>query len=213
MSETTAEPVTETAAEDTSGEPQNGPNGYPEKTRVEEMSPAQQAAYYKHHNRQAEERAKAAQKRLKELEPKAQQYEALEQASKTEQERAVEQARKEAAEAARTEASSAALEKYGPRLVGAEFRAQLAGRMSGEQVAELVAGLNVAHFLTDEGEPDAEAVSRFVAAIPAPAPPVEAPPRPVVRDIGAGYRPSAKPNGVASGEDAFAARHGKKTSA
>lgn len=198
-------------APDKPAEPAMGPNGYPLDTKPEAMTPEARANYWQHRSRENETTAKANAKRIKELEPAAAQIQALEEASRTEAERAAIKAREDGEKAGREAADAAALDKFAPRLVGAEFRAQLAGRMTAEQIATLVGGLNVRGFLTDEGEPDAEKVAAFVAAIPTV---TAGAAQPVARvDLGAGRRDAAKPDGLQQGEDLYASRHKKKPAA
>jgi hypothetical protein len=195
--------------------PKLGPNGFPLNVKPEAMPAEQQAAYWRHRARENETAKKAALAERDALRPKAEQYAALEQASRSEAEKAADEARAAGEKAGREAERAEALGKFAPRLVGAEFRAQLAGRMTGEQVAELVDGLNVSRFLTEDGAADAEAVARFVAAIPTPQPAVAEPAAPArqVRDIGGGSRLAPKVDGLQRGSDLYAARHGKKTSA
>lgn len=157
--------------------------------------------------RKHEDRAKENYAWRKANEDKVRQYDALAEASKTEQEKAVEQARADAAAAARTEAASEALGKFGPRLVGAEFRAQLAGRIPAVEITKIVGGLDVRRFLTDDGEPDSEAVADYVAAIRAP---VVEPAKAGRIDLGGGRRESAKVTGVQSGVDLYSQKHPPK---
>jgi len=190
--------------------PKLGTNGFPLNTKPEAMPADQQAAYWRHRARENETAKKTALAERDALRPKAEQYAALEQASRSEAEKAADEARAAGEKAGREAAAQEALGKFAPRLVGAEFRAQLAGRMTGEQVADLVDGLNVSKFLTEDGSPDAQAVARFVAAIPAPA---SAPPAPVVRDIGGGSRTTPEKDGLQVGADLYATIHGKTPSA
>lgn len=154
--------------------------------------------------RKHEDRAKENFAWRKANEDKVRQYDALSEASKTEQERAVEQAKKEAAASARTAADSDALTKFGPRLVGAEFRAQLAGRMDADKVADLVDGLNLGKFLGDDGEVDSDAVKKFVGAIPAATAGAS---KPGPADLGGGRRTASA---VTSGADLYNQRHPQK---
>lgn len=63
--------------------------GFPDNTPVAEMTPEQQAAYWKHHSRQWESKAKAiSQQELEELRRKAGKLDELEEANKTELEKA-----------------------------------------------------------------------------------------------------------------------------
>lgn len=94
--------------------------------------------------RKHEERAKANA-------DKAKGYDDLKRSQETEQEKAVREAR----DAARGEV----LRETAPRLVGAEFRAALAGRRTAAEVAELIEDLDLSKYLTEAGEVDAERVA------------------------------------------------------
>lgn len=100
--------------------------------------------------RKHEDRAKANASAAKELET-------VRQSSMTEQERAVAQAKVEA----RTEA----LREAGGRLVAAEVRAAAAGRLDDRQLSTLLDGLNVAAFVSEDGEVDAKRIGQFVDGI------------------------------------------------
>lgn len=155
--------------------------------------------------------ARALRARVKELEKHEQTVKALEEASRTEAEKAVLKAKEDGERAGREAERAAAVDTFGPRLVNTEFRAQLAGRMTAEQVATLTGKLNVRAFLTDEGDVDSAAVAEYVAAIPAaPAASAAAPLTPGA--FGAGRREPTKTDGLTAGEDMYARRH-KKTSA
>lgn len=199
-----AEPVTGEG-----GEVKVGPNGYPLNTPVAEMAPEHAAAYWRTAARKHEDSAKALKGELATLKPRAEQYAALEEASRTEADRAIEQARREARDAAVAETEAAALAKYGKVLVGAEFRVQLAGKLTAEQVSTLVGGLDVTRFLTDDGQPDTDRIGEYVAALPAAQPqPAPAPPGRV--NLGQGARPGAVVSGLAQGADLYAQRHQKR---
>jgi hypothetical protein len=120
--------------------------------------------------RKHEDRAKTNQKAVSELE-------ALRQSQMSDQEKALDEARK----SARTET----LREIGAHLVTAEFRAQAAGRLTAEQVAELVEDIDMTKYLTESGEVDAERVARKVEAL-APKPDPNA--APTWPDLGQGAR-------------------------
>jgi hypothetical protein len=126
------------------------------------------------------ELAKSWEKRSKGNSEAARELKALRESSMTEQEKAVEQAR----EAARTET----LREIGTHLVTAEFRAQAAGRLTPEQVAELVEDLDMTKYLTESGEVDAERVAKKVDAL-APKPTETS--APTWPDLGQGARDSS----------------------
>lgn len=98
--------------------------------------------------RKWEDRAKANSAAAKELD-------ALKQQSMTDLEKAVEQARKEAA--------SETTRAFGARLVDAEVKAAAAG--SSIDVDALLDGLDRSRFLTDDGEPDTDAIGAWVERI------------------------------------------------
>lgn len=58
-----------------------------------------------------------------------------------------------------------ALADVGGRLAAAEIRAAAAGRLTDEQLATLTEGLNLAAFLSDDGEVDQAKVAKFVDGI------------------------------------------------
>jgi hypothetical protein len=85
--------------------------------------------------------------------------EKVRQASLTETEKQIAEAEKRGRDKAVTD--------LGQRLVRAEFRALAAGRIEG--LDELLDDLNLAKFVTEDGEPDAAAIQKAVARL-APAP-------------------------------------------
>lgn len=121
--------------------------------------------------RKWEERAKANAKAAKELDD-------MRKASMSDQEKAISDARADAEK-------SAAL-RYGGRLVDAEIRAAAAGRNL--DVPALLEGLDRSRFLTDDGEPDAKAIAKWVDRIAPPAPA-----KPGFPDLGQGARPTTTP--------------------
>jgi hypothetical protein len=125
--------------------------------------------------RKHEDRAKANQKAVSELET-------LRQSQMSDQEKALEQAKA----AVRTET----LREVGTHLVVAEFRAQAAGRLTAEQVGELVEDLDMSKYLTDTGQVDAERVAKKVDAL-APKPTENA--APTWPDLGQGARDTQTP--------------------
>lgn len=173
--------------------------GYPENTPLAEMTVEQREQYWIHKSRKHEQRLKDLGD-VDELQKKAGQYDALAKASQTEQERAVEAAKAEA----RAEARAEALKEHAPRLVGAEFRVQAAGRLTAEQVKELIEDLDMTKYLTDSGEVDVDRVRRKVDAL-APAKQEEKNLR-RQPDMGQGRREPDKSTGVAAGRDMFDAR-------
>lgn len=123
---------------------------------------------WKAQSRKNEERAKANAKAQRDLDE-------LRQQSMTEQERAV--------EAARAEARTEVLKEVAETRVADAFRVAAAGR--GIDVDELLDGINLSRFVTDDG-PDTGAISAFVEKI-APAKSDDGDPFP---DLGQGARAS-----------------------
>lgn len=129
---------------------------------------------WKAQSRKHEDRAKANSGAAKELEE-------LRLAQMGEQEKAVEDARR----AARAEAS----QEFGKRLVAAEFRVQAAGKLTADQLTELLEDMDMSKYLTDAGEVDVERVTRKVTALAPAAEPKE----PVWPDLGQGPRDTQPP--------------------
>ncbi len=88
---------------------------------------------------------------------KAKAYDDLKRSQMSEQEKAV--------ETARNETRAEMLRETAPRLVSAEFRAVAAGRLSAEQITELLEDLDMTKYLTDTGEVDTERVAKKVDAL------------------------------------------------
>lgn len=138
--------------------------------------------------------ARKHEQRAKDNAEKAKGYDELKKSSMTEQEKAVEQAK--------ADARAELLRETAPRLVSAEFRAVAAGRLTSEQVAELIEDLDMTKYLTESGEVDTERVTKKVDAL---APKGDG--KPVFPDLGQGKRDTAKPDpgpGIARLRDAYA---------
>lgn len=132
-----------------------------------------EADHWKGQARKFEDRAKANAKAASELDR-------LRKESMTEQERVV----AEAIERAVSETTA----KLSGRLVRSEIKAAVGGRLGVEQVDALVARLDPAGFLGDDGEVDTGSVAAFVESIlPAPTEPATGPQFP---DLGQGARGS-----------------------
>lgn len=106
----------------------------------------------------------------RDLKQKADKFDELQAAQQTELERAVAKAREEGAQQARTEA----LSTVGQRLVKATFKAEAAGRV--KDIDTLMDDLNLAKFMTEDGEVDEKAVKAAVARFAAAAPAETTPP-------------------------------------
>lgn len=178
----------------------SGP-AFPADTPVAEMTTEQQAAYWKHQARKHEDTVK---KRgdYDDLKRKAAEHDRLVEASRTEHEREVQKARDEAKAEARAESA--------PRLVTAEFRAAAKGRIDPERLTSLLEPLDLKRFLDGDGEVDTDKVSKYVDGI-APATGSQQQRRgPSAHGQGRGHQNDGKPS-VASGREAYAARHPKRS--
>lgn len=165
MSEQSAEAaVTETKAEETTEQK-------PDTEQKPEVDYKAEAEKWQALARKHEDRAKTNAE-------KAKGYDELKKSQMTEQEKAVDEAKAQA----RTEA----IRESAPRLVSAEFRAVSAGRLTPEQVAELIEDLDMTKYLTDSGEVDIERVTKKVDAL---APKGDG--KPVFPDMGQGRRTAA----------------------
>lgn len=182
---------------DGAGEPgQVGPNGFPEATPVKDMTAEHQAAYWKHHARQHEAKAKARD----DYDAIKAELDTLKAATLTDAEKAVEEART----AARAEGERAATDKYAAALVKAKIEGALAGKQfPADQIGGHVEFLDASKFLAANGEVDADKVQQYIDSIA----PKQWP------DMGGGRRGGSQTptKGVAAGADLFAASRTKKT--
>lgn len=173
---------------------------YPANTPLTEMTVEQREAYWKAAARRHEATAKARGD-YDEQKAKAAELDTLKAANQTEQEKAVAAARDEArAEGARSVA---------PQLVEAHFLAASAGRLEPDVVREILAPLNVDHFLTDKGQVDTAKVTAYVNQIaPATGAGTKTPLGP--SSHGQGRRESTAKPSVESGRALYEARHPQK---
>lgn len=188
---------------------------YPERTPLDQMTPQQQAEYWRHKARKHEDRVKAMGD-YDDLKKVAGQYEALVQASQTEQERAVAEARRQG--------HAEALTAAGGQLVEQWMRAAAVGRLPQESVDAILAGLDRSRFIAQDGSVDTAKVWGFVNSIapavtppavqpgqPAPVAPAQqpapaAPVTPTVTpaggpDFGQGQPGNSRPAGIALGAE------------
>jgi hypothetical protein len=178
---------------------------FPANTPIAEMTEAQRTEYWRHKARKHEDWANER-RDYDDLKAKATQYDALSDASKTEQQRAIETARAEATETVRAEERS----KANIRLVDAEMRAAVAGRLTPEQLAVILDPIDRTKFVNADGEVDNEKIIAFVAGV---APAAEPGKNGKFPDLGQGRRgtPASGAPSVQSGKDLYQARHGRKT--
>lgn len=136
--------------------------GYPDETPVEEMTSAQQAAYWKAQSRKHEDRAKSygglTPEALKALQEKATKHDALERELMSDKDKAVAEAT--------DKANAAAI----PRVVKAEFKAAAKGVLSADQLKALLEDRDLTKYVDANGDPDETKIENLVKAF-APAKP------------------------------------------
>lgn len=137
--------------------------GFPENTPVAEMSDAQKAAYYKHHNRQADNKLAA----FKGVTPQA--IEQMQQELETlrnEKLTADEKALKAAAETASADAKAAADAEWRPKYLASQLKSAAASVIKdSEQLASFMAVTDPAKFAGEDGEIDEEKVMGHLTAL------------------------------------------------
>lgn len=172
-----------------------GEGEFPANTPTAQMTPEQQAAYWKAQSRKHEARSQA---RGDYDQIKAERDE-LKRAGMSADEQAVEDAKSQAANAARAEVTAT----YAKRLVHAEMRGALRGaQVPADRIEQIVGPLDHTHFLADDGEVDADKVSNYAAGF--------APAGAQWPDMGQGNRGGTGPSrGVDAGRDLFASRRKK----
>ena len=180
--------------------------GFPQGVPLEQMTDAQQAAFWKHQSRGWEGRFKALPPNLDELQRKAADYDQLRAATQTDQEKAL--------EAARAEGRTQALRDAGKQIVDAHIAAATATILTDEQRTALLAPLDRGYFLAADGvSVDAAKISAFVAQLPAPAAtptPPGTPPAPRL-DLGQGRpAPTGRPSSIELGREEARKRFNKQ---
>lgn len=138
----------------------SGDTDYPKGVQIKDMTPEQEAAWWKHHCRKNENALKnsVSQKKFDELQ--AELDEAKKQ-SLSADEREIESRIQAAREEARNETRAA----YAPRLVREAIRATTAGRVSADQLNDHLEFVDLSKFLTPEGEVDTEKVNAYSAGL------------------------------------------------
>ena len=135
--------------------------GYPENTRVDDMTIEQQAAYWKHHSRKHEQRASAfgnlTPEQLAELQAKAAKADEYEADKGTDTEKAV--------RSAYTQAETEVAAKYQPELVRARFEAAIGDRLSDDELDAVLEPLDLTKFLAADGMPDRAKIRDYAAKI------------------------------------------------
>ena len=173
--------------------------GYPDNTAVEQMTMAQQAAYWKVASRKHEDRSKAfgnlTPEDLAALQEKAARADALDFELSSGAEKAAKIARDEATREAT------------PRVVRAEFKAAAKGVLTPEQLAALLEDLDLSKYANANGEPNEDKIAKKVTAL---APAVAGQRGPSASGLGSRTPPSSNPGD--QGRAMAAKRFGTKTS-
>ncbi|QIG58382.1 head scaffolding protein [Mycobacterium phage Cornie] len=152
------------ASEDHEPAPQEDTSdkGFPADTPVDQMTDAQKAAYYRHQNRQTDNKLKAFHgftpqdvnllwTRVQELE--------------SEKLSADEKSVKDAAERAAQEARAAAEAELRPKLLTSQLKAAASDVISGDKLSAWISTADPAKFTGEDGEIDAEKVQETLTAL------------------------------------------------
>jgi hypothetical protein len=135
--------------------------GYPDGTPIDDMTPPQQAAYWKAQSRRHEDRSKSfgnlTPDDLTALREKAARADALDHELSSEADKAV--------KAARDEESAKAI----PRVVRAEFKAAAKGVLTAEQLTALLEDRDLSKYADAKGDPDEDKIANLVKAFAPPA--------------------------------------------
>lgn len=168
-------------------------DSYPDETPWQEMTVAEQAAYWRKQAKKHESRAKARQGTDPgEVRKMRDELEKLRQASMSEQEKAVAEAR--------TTAESETAQKWAQRVVKAELRAATAGRMKPDELDDMLAPVDLSWFLDDDNNVDTDRVRAFAGKFATGNGSGKFP------DLGQGRREAGSKPSVASGRAAYAAK-------
>jgi hypothetical protein len=131
--------------------------GFPENTPVKDMTVEQQAAYYRYHNRQADNKLSAFKgvtpQQVQEMQQRLDQFE---NAQLTADQKAIKDAQKAAREAADAE--------WRPKLQTAQLRSIASEVLKGDQLNAWLAGMNPAAFAGENGDIDQEKVMGHLTA-------------------------------------------------
>lgn len=165
----------------------NNEHGYPDETPVVEMTPEQQAAYWKRQSRKHESAKKDLEKELETLKDPANQVN-----------------REDLEKQIRADIAAENL----PNEVRAKFKSVLADRLSDEDFDEVIDGLDHTKFLTAEGKVDADKVEKRANIIAPPA--VKRVVRRQAPATHQGPRERQSSSSIQSGRDLFAEFSGQK---
>lgn len=142
------------SAEKKSGDESVGEHGFPVDTPIVEMTPDQQAAYWKHKARKWEDRARDRD----DYDDMKKELETLRDQNRTDSEREVENARKEAAQ----EESA----RWAVKVAEANLRGALQGRgFQGDELEDQLSYVDFSKFLDNNGELDSDKVNRYLDTV------------------------------------------------
>jgi hypothetical protein len=176
--------------------------GFPEDTPLAEMTVEQREAYWKHKARKHENAVKAFPKDYDEQKALADKWREHEQKQKP----ADQVQREELERRIREEARKEALKETAPRLVEAEFKAQVGSRLPADKLKLILEDLDHTKYLDADGNVDADRVKTRVEIL---APAANPNPR-QQHTTHQGRRSSGGASGMSAGRAAYEARHGKK---
>lgn len=182
---------------------QTNPDGFPKGTPVAEMTPEEQAAYWKFQSRKHEQRNTGWQqvvgdKSAEDLKKDLAELAEIRKSKMTPSEQQIEDAKKQARQEA--------LAEFAPRLAELAFQQALAHVAEADR-KELIEDLNLSKFVTEDGGVNMEAVAKTAARI---APVTGGRGSGRGPDFGAGRRTPSKTSAADQGREEAQRRFGKK---
>lgn len=185
-------------AEGTLSESDQEKYGFPEGTKVKDMTPEQQAGYWRYHAQKWERTARnSTPSDYNDVKSKAQKWDEFEESKKTPAQKQIDEAREEGRKSALIESNRNAAEIL--------MRAGLKARgKSEEDAADILSAVNLEAFTT-EGGLDDDRIARYVNQIAGPVKGTD----PFPPDMGAGKREQHRTK--LTGAELYAQTHNKKT--
>jgi hypothetical protein len=177
--------------------------GFPKDTPLAEMTVEQREAYWKHKARKHENTVKAFPKDYDEQKKLADKWREHEDKQKPADQVEREQLEREIREQVRKDM----LKETAPKLVEAEFKAQVGNRLKSDALALILEDIDHTKYLDADGKVDTERVKSRVEVI---APAASATPNNRQIRTHQGRRSSEGDSGMSAGRAAYEARHGKK---
>lgn len=171
------------------------PNFFPPNTAVAEMTPVQQAAYWRNQSKVQQSRVPA---NLTELQQKASQYDQLVASTRSEAEVAIDEALEMGRAEGRAEVQAQAAQEF--------LRGQLSQGRTDEQVDALMRGINAGGFVGQDGKIDYTGLRAFATTLGGATGGGDP-------DIGNGRRGGAGKPSVARGRSLYQERHPQKSGA